>query len=258
MKGTFAALKIVWRPGDIRRLARLKLGRGPVLQFLGDSHLKPIKFAYKQGWMQDWRCAFRSVGGATAVGLRHPTSKTKALETYRGILLPWRANCIPVFQLGEVDCGFVIWHRAKKYGENIDSQLQESLRAYGGFIAEMKTAGYHRMIVTSAMMPTIGDGEFTGEVALLRKGIDATRRQRTDLTLRYNEQLKGIVDSLGCCFADFTPHLLDPQTDLIREAYRHFDPNDHHLHPESGGRLWVRLVNEALASQGIAPFKTFE
>ncbi len=234
----------------IVRKMRLHVGSGPVLHFCGDSHLAPVRHAYAQGWLDPFRCRFTSVGGATAVGLRHPTSKTQALAKFRSVLLPCRRDVIPVFQLGEVDCGFVIWHRAKKYNESINEQLDASIEAYVLFINELRTAGYKTIIVTSAVLPTIGDGGFQGEVALLRKDINATQRQRTELTIDYNRQLARALHGTGVIFLDFTPDLIDGETRLIRHEFKHPDANDHHLDPERGGRLWGRHIKACLASLG--------
>lgn len=159
------------------------------LHFYGDSHLRPIRAAYEAGMFGSLPCLFESVGGATAVGLRHPKSKTQALNIYRNSLLPYRHNVVPVFQLGEVDCGFVIWVRAQRHGESVRQQLEESLAAYLSFLIEIRDAGYRNLLVTSAMLPTIIDGQLDGEVANLRREVKATLRERTDLTLYYNSKL---------------------------------------------------------------------
>lgn len=100
-----------------------------ILSFVGDSHLRPAKAAIESGLLTNFECRLKEVGGATAVGLRHPTSKTQALVVYREELSQFDSRVIPVFQLGEVDCGFVIWIRAQRYGESVDEQLETSLRA---------------------------------------------------------------------------------------------------------------------------------
>src|SRR5208282_5950221 len=98
-----------------------------MLYFLGDSHIRPAQTAFENGYFGNIPCKFEEVGGATAVGLRHPKSKTQALLRYHECLQPFRDEVIPVFQLGEVDCGFVIWHRAEKYGEGVERQLNASI-----------------------------------------------------------------------------------------------------------------------------------
>ncbi len=225
------------------------------LFILGDSHVRPARHALEQGWFGSIPWQVEEVGGATAVGLRHPTSKTQALLRFRECLLPFDPHTVPVFQLGEVDCGFVIWVRAQRHNESVAQQLAESLQAYRNFLLAMRNTGYERLIVTSAMLPTLPDGALDGVVAHLRREVKATMRERTDLTLEYNERLKQICHQDNLLFADFTTHLLDPATRTIKDSYRHPDPADHHLHPEHGGRIWVELVGEKLQERPRPTFK---
>lgn len=218
----------------------------PELHFLGDSHLRAPRFAAEQGWFEPRKCHFTLVGGATAIGLRHPKSKTQALAVYREVLLPFRPNVIPVFQLGEVDCGFVIWVRAQRYAESVSEQLDQSLRAYVSFLRDIRDAGYGALIVTPAVLPTIRDGQLDGEVSHLRREVQASYRQRTDLTLAYNARLAEMCEAEKFTYVDFMPDLLDSETCLLDARFRHSDPADHHLDPNIGGRLWVGRITEAL------------
>lgn len=228
---------------------------GETLHFLGDSHLRPARYAAERGWFDPWECRFTEVGGATAVGLRHPTSKTQALLAYRQELLPFRANTIPIFQLGEVDCGFVIWVRSQRYGETVAMQFEQSLGAYGVFLREIRDAGHANLIVTSATLPTLRDGQLDGEVAHLRREVRATMRERTDLTMRYNQRLAAFCAQEHMMFVDFTPDLVDPATGLLADRLRHPDPADHHLAPEAGGRIWSSRILEAIRRSGVPPLR---
>jgi hypothetical protein len=219
---------------------------GPILHFLGDSHVRSMAAAVHAGLFQPLECRVEEVGGATAVGLRHPTSKTQALAHFRDRLTPVDPRVIPIFQLGEVDCGFVIWVRAQRYGESIVAQLEGSLEAYRDFLIEQRGAGY-RPVVTSATLPTIRDGQLDGEVALLRAEVRASHRARTDLTLDYNARLAEICGAEGLLFVDATPDLLDPATGLLSDSFRHPDPSDHHLDPKTAGPVWARRIRQALA-----------
>ncbi|MBH0237481.1 hypothetical protein I5731_06570 [Methylobrevis sp. L22] len=182
--------------------------------------------------------------------MRHPTSKTQALQKFRSALLPFRAGVIPVFQLGEVDCGFVIWHRAAKYGEDIESQLSQALAAYFEFLEELVAAGYRDLIVTGATLPTIRDGAFDGEVAHLRRSVTATMAERTALTLDYNARLAAGCAARGLAFIDIGALVRDPATGFVADAMRHPNPLDHHLHPERAGRLWANELLRVLDLPG--------
>lgn len=217
-----------------------------VLSFLGDSHLRPVKAAFQAGLFYPYECRIEEVGGATAVGLRHPTSKTQALVVYRERLSAFDPCVVPVFQLGEVDCGFVIWVRAQRYGESVQDQLNASLKAYASFLVDIRDQGYRDLVVTSATLPTIRDNQLSGEVALLRAEVAATQRDRTDLTIEYNERLSDICHREGLNFVCLDKDLLDPETRLIHEKFRHSDPKDHHLNPATAGPLWAMRVLEVV------------
>ncbi|MBB3980409.1 hypothetical protein GGR44_000040 [Sphingobium fontiphilum] len=211
--------------------------------FLGDSHVTCLKAPASEGRFTGYDARVLLVAGATAVGLRHPTSKTQALLRFRKELLPFQPDTIPVYQLGEVDCGFVIWVRAQRYGESVQQQLDASLTAYLDFLSQMQAAGYARQIVTAATLPTIGDDPAVlGEVHVLRQEVKASQRQRTDLTLDYNRRLAEGCGERGITFLDIAALMMDPATGLFREDLKHVEPGDHHIHPEKGADLWVGAI----------------
>lgn len=47
-----------------------------------------------------------------------------------------------LIHLGEVDCDFVFWWRAMKYGECVEGQLEGGLDAYGTFLNKIKLRGF--------------------------------------------------------------------------------------------------------------------
>jgi len=217
-----------------------------VLDFIGDSHVMTANAAAEAGLFLPFECRMEMVGGATAVGLRHPFSKTQALPIFKERLSPLDPLVTPVFQLGEVDCGFVIWVRSQRYGESVNAQLDASLAAYQAFLLWVRDFGYRDLVVTSAILPTIRDGQLDGEVSHLRREVKASYRDRTDLTLEYNRRLGVFCASVGFRFADLTPHLIDSSTQLLAERFRHPDPLNHHLNPDEAAAVWAKTVLDAL------------
>lgn len=98
---------------------------------------------------------FCIVPGATAVGLRNPNSITDALNIFRCVVEKSSKSSYVLIHLGEVDCGFVIWWRAKRYGESIQKQVKESLIVYQDFIRELSSIGYEKICIAGASLPTI-------------------------------------------------------------------------------------------------------
>lgn len=123
---------------------------------------------------------------------------------------------------------------------------KRSLTAYEEFLCRIRDAGYHDLIVASAMLPTIRDGQLGGEISHLRREVRAGLAERMELTLRYNTELAAFCRDHGLRFVDFTLDLLNERSGLLHEYWRHEDRSDHHLHPERGGRLWVKRLTAAL------------
>ncbi|AWN47109.1 hypothetical protein DK419_12955 [Methylobacterium terrae] len=180
--------------------------------------------------------------------MRNPNSQTHALEIFSSHLMPARPDAIPVLQLGEVDCGFVIWWRADKLGEGVEAQLYASINAHLGYVDQLIASGYSQVVLTGAVPPTIQDGQDWGEIANMRREVTTSIAERTELTHRYNALLKNGAQNRNCPFVDITPALLDPATGVLADHYRSDDPNDHHLHSARAGKLWAEALNRIEAS----------
>ena len=214
----------------------------------GVSHIFAIRAAAEAGLIQR-PCDFMAIGGATAVGLRNPNSQTQALRAFGKSLLPRRPGAVPVMHLGEVDCGFVIWYRAQKHGEAIAAQVEESIAAYLGFVERLLAGGYATVVLTGASLPTIRDGHDWGEIRKARREVTASLRERTQLTLEYNRKIEAGAARLDLPFIDIAPRLIDPESGVLADYYRHPDPLDHHLHPDRTGALWADALNALAGSQ---------
>jgi hypothetical protein len=168
------------------------------------------------------------VTGATARGLLNPFSYTNALNIYRRrieLAEPWQPV---VFQLGEVDCGFLIWFRAREHGEPIDDQLRHSVESYVMFISEVRARGFEELYVLSAPLPTMRDDHEWKGTARARTAIrDVPQRDRTELTRRYNAELARRAGDYT--FLEVTEPTLDERTGVISAAFVNPDQDDHHL-----------------------------
>lgn len=207
--------------------------------FLGDSHIGYFRRAVQMIGLQPRQDQFCEVGGATAVGMRNPNSATNALQIFRGFLQHKSRQSTLVLQLGEVDCGFVIWYRAQKYSEPVEDQLRQSIAAYLGFVFELQYAGFRDIVITGATLPTIQDGQDWGDVANKRRDVTASLQQRTQLTLDYNRVLQSKSRDFGLPYLDITADIIDPATGTVRRDCLNPDPRDHHLDYGAAGRLWA-------------------
>lgn len=217
---------------------------------LGDSHL----FVFRDDLPHDQNVTHLVphawfdtciVTGATARGLVNPFSYTNALNVYRRrieLAEPWQPV---VFQVGEVDCGFLIWFRARKQGEPVDEQLRHSIESYVGFIGEVRARGFEQLYVLSAPLPTMRDGHEWQGSARARTAIrDVPQRDRTELTRRYNAELARLAGDYE--FVDVTEPTLDATTGLISDAYVNPSQDDHHLAVEPYSRLVAERLGPRL------------
>jgi hypothetical protein len=222
----------------VARLTR----RRPVL-CLGDSHIRVFDHINRRRLVPDVRFFVFPVDGATAQGLVNPNARTDALRLFARRLRRAKTSAPVVFQLGEVDCGFVIWYRAEKHGVSVESQLERSITAYRDFLSHTRDDGFERIVVLSVPLPTIADDQTWGAVADARRDVTTTQRERTDLTLRYNALLEEACAGLGIRFLDVTSPQLDPETGLVSSVFTNADPLDHHLDDEA----YANLIADRLA-----------
>jgi len=209
---------------------------------VGDSHVSAFRNASHRGLI-DYPCKITDVGGATAVGLRNPNSLTDAIGHFKKALLPPAVGTIPVIQIGEVDCGFVIWYRSARYNESVAIQLEQAVAAYFAFVNTLIASGHNAIVISGATLPTIMDGQDWSEIANARREVTATLVQRTDLTLLYNEKLRVGAEVRGLPFIDIAHYVLDTKTHTISDFFRHPDLADHHLDPDKAGALWATELN---------------
>jgi hypothetical protein len=130
-------------------------------------------------------------------------------------------------------------------GETINAQWQPGKR-YFSLVDKLLAAGYPTVIITAASVPTIRDGQNWGAIANLRREISVSIRDRTALTLRYNSLLSAEATKRGLPFVDPSATFVDPATGVIRDVFRHSDPLNHHLAPETAGPVWAEALNKAI------------
>jgi hypothetical protein len=213
---------------------------------MGDSHIKI--FNHIQGEkLIPWAWFDVVIAkGATAQGLVNPRSVSDGLRMFRrrvGAAEPWQHL---VYLLGEVDCGYLVWYRAQKEGVSVESQVDTSLANYGALLREVAERGFERISVLSVPLPTISDGQDWGEVANARLEVKATQRERTELTLAYNERLSEMCASVPATFVDITSEQLDPETGIVASSLINPNTNDHHLSEPAYAEIVARKLGPAL------------
>lgn len=190
---------------------------------IGDSHAKAFvtEIVTKTTPKIEWESI--AVEGATLSGLNNPNSKTQAMPVFHWALSQKQYDAV-IFQLGEVDTGFVIHYRAQRDGIDIHTAAHKALENYQQLVSQASKKA--PVIVTSTCLPTIQDGEVDGLVQNARKEVKTTLRERTDLTLWFNQQMKAWCEENKITFVDFDQHTLDENQLLKNEYLRR--TTDHH------------------------------
>jgi hypothetical protein len=208
---------------------------------LGDSHSDI--FNYCNNKQQNIYFEVVIVGGATAQGSVNPNSNTNALGIFKETLN--NVNHINfnyiIINLGEVDCGFVIWYRKNKYNIGIDDQLILTTDNLFKFI-HLEILPYFepsKIIINGSVLPTIKDNTDKKYLVGARSEINTSQIDRTTLTIKYNNILKNKSLINGYNYMDITNYILDNETNVVNEIFLNKNEFDHHLDNENTYNLWL-------------------
>ncbi len=217
----------------------------PSNYIFGDSHVLVFNYLNTN---YDFKPKFEvnAVIGATAVGLRNPQSMTNALPIFnKKINEIINKKSWLLFMLGEIDTGYLIWYRAQKFGESVEKQMQESLTTYMEFVTNVKKKGFENIGILSAPLPTIADGQNWGEVAQLRKEVIATQVERTQLTLKYNMELKKICMEEQFTYVDCDRYLFNPSSEKVHDKFLNKNPLEHHMDEAAYSEVILKSLDDA-------------
>lgn len=208
----------------------------------GDSHTRVFSYCNKQQVL--FKFDVCEVGGATAQGAVNPNSKTDALGIFSTKLKhTTKANKV-LIMLGEVDCGFVIWVRSKRYNISVDEQLQSSIHNLFQFIeTKVRSYGYvpNDIIVVGVILPTIKDNTNKKYLNGARKEVDVDQYTRTQKTLEYNQILKTRCNAYGYHYIDITEEIAG-EDGLINDEYLSENHTDHHLSNPKTHQFWINKI----------------
>jgi hypothetical protein len=154
---------------------------------LGDSHSRIFNsdLLKKKTPLINWKV--HAVQGATLSGLSNPSSKTGAIQVFND-LIKKSSGRLMVFQLGEVDTGYVIWYRAERDGVDSSAAAAKALTNYKNLL--LAARAHNDVIVVSAPLPTLEDGNQKGAVQRIRASLQCSKKQRTELTCWFNKEME--------------------------------------------------------------------
>ncbi|MGR3274551.1 SGNH/GDSL hydrolase family protein [Acaryochloris marina NIES-2412] len=191
---------------------------------LGDSHVGVFIHTDIQKNFPGYFFNVVCIGGATVSGFSNPNSKTQALPIFTDSLKNSKAKKI-LIQLGEVDTGFIIWYRSQKYGTSVTEMLDKAVKNYQDFLKLV--SHYSDVVCISTPLPTIRDCQNYGEVANARKNIKATQKERTALTIKFNQLIKQFCLKNKIKYLSLDQYSLGDDG-LVKESLYNLDPNNHH------------------------------
>jgi hypothetical protein len=201
--------------------------------FFGDSHTRCYIKDGANKIQNEIKFDVCYVKGATAQGAVNPNSKTKALNRYRKTLERKNNNDYDYFaiMLGEVDCGFVIWYRAKKYNKTIQEQIMLAVNNLEEFLKNNveKVFSKDKIVVVGATLPTIKDNTDKKFLNGARSNIDASLQERIDCTLKYNNHLAIMVEKNNYRYFDITKETFDQEKYCVLPHFLNKNPHDHHF-----------------------------
>lgn len=211
--------------------------------FFGDSHARCYIKLGANKIQNDVKFDVCYVSGATAQGAVNPSSKTKALSTYRETLEEKKNNNYDYFgiMLGEVDCGFVIWYRAKKYNKTIQEQMMLAVNNLEKFLKNdvEKFFSEDKIIVVGATLPTIKDNADKKFLQGARSEVDASLQERIDCTIEYNKRLAIMAKKNGYLYFDITKETFDQENYCVLSKFLNKNPHDHHFDERSVAPIFV-------------------
>ena len=211
----------------------------------GDSHTKIFEYSNnKQHYFNFILC---KVGGATAQGAVNPNSKTDALNIFTKKIKKTKSDKI-LIMLGEVDCGFIIWVRSKKYNISVDEQINNSINNLLKFIkniVENNNLKNNHIIVAGAVLPTIKDNTNKKFLAGARSKVDVSLLDRTKKTIKYNNLLKYKCIEKGYNYIDITKHIIG-KNNIVKNKFLNKNKYDHHLDDEQTYKLWIKELKMIL------------
>jgi len=149
--------------------------------------------------------------------------------------------------IGEVDLGFVIWFRADKYQSKVDDMFAQTQLEFEKFIFLLK-GKCKNLVIISVPLPTISDDSQQGVVANQRKSITASQRERTELTLKFNLNIKKFCEISSISFLDLDSDSLG-DNGLVKNTLLNEKLTDHHYNKKEYIALLTKHLSNVLLNE---------
>lgn len=204
----------------------------------GDSHTNIFNYCNKK--QKKFNFDVCIVYGATAQGAVNPNSKTNALQIFEKKIKKSTFDKL-LIMLGEVDCGFLIWVRSKRYNISVDKQIENSINNLFLFIEKIiKSNNFENkdIIITGAILPTIFDSTDPKFLKGARSEVNVSQLERTKKTLEYNNLLKINCNKYNYKYIDITDDIIG-ENGIVKKDFLNKNNTDHHINNETTYNFWI-------------------
>ena len=213
------------------------------LLVFGDSHARV--FGFMKTKINDIDITSFDISESTAIGCLNKksvsgffkkfndfVSKSNDLNTYDNILI----------MLGEIDCGFLIKVMSEKRKTSIEEQLKISTDNLFEFIEKHVCRHFppEKIIICGSILSVIKDGVVWDDN--IRKRNKSTQKEKTDLTIKFNNILKDFSENKNMNYIDITDDTIG-ENGLINDKWLDVDEYEHHLPSNKIWRLWYNKIN---------------
>lgn len=220
---------------------------------LGDSHTQV--FSYANHFQDEIEFEVVTVMGASAQGAINPNNKSDSVRIFSDKLKEIKKSGFVYdyvgVMLGEVDCGFIIWHLFEQHQIPVDYQLNNSVKALFSFSESGVEDSFpkEKIFLFGANPPALGDNE-EAEVPF-RGSLAATQIEKTALTMKYNSMVKkGCIDR-GYNYVDIVDQIMNQDTDVVDPFYKWPAPDNHHLDNQKTWKIWFNKIAKIIGKDPI-------
>ena len=207
---------------------------------IGDSHTEVFEgYTGKDYIFEQVRCH-----GATARGAISPITKTDSLKVFRNGLSTKEANRV-IIELGEVDCGYLLWMKNKETGEPLLDLMNESIDRLIKFVEEEVYQYFEAkdVIMMSVIPPIVEDMTDKRFLQGQRGEVNPSLDERRSLTRTWNKRLAIECSKRGWKNLNINPKITKDEE--VISVFRNPNPWDHHLWPATT----IKIVMEELEKQ---------
>ncbi|MCD4756827.1 MAG: hypothetical protein K8R39_01005 [Arcobacteraceae bacterium] len=183
--------------------------------------------------------------GSTAYGLNNNNSSSQAINKFLTEVKRFKNYNTIIIQLGEVDCAYILWKKAKDYCNSARDNISISIKGYESLIRKLMIYN-KKIIITGVILPTVKNGQKNSNEVPLRDTISATQEDRTTLVLEFNEQLKLIAIKYNLDYIDITEETINKDTSLVDDKFIIKDKVDHHQSQENTSMIWVSKLRNII------------